>query len=124
MQLWCWIDDNWSSLRIFTYYMPIWVCILLSGVIYFAVGYQVFHQRNQLRNLTLSNPAKEVSSCDIRDSAEKVSADFSSYYRLIYRDPFVMLCVGFSSAGTTPLTTADIAPTRHFPANKAAMPRS
>lgn len=72
-KLWCWIDDNWSSLRIFTYYMPIWVCILLSGVIYFAVGYQVFHQRNQLRNLTLSNPGKEESSCEIRDSAEKVS---------------------------------------------------
>lgn len=37
------------------------------------MGYQVFHQRNQLRNLTLSNPGKETSTSDVRDSAEKVS---------------------------------------------------
>lgn len=77
-QLWCWIGDKWSALRIFTYYLPIWVCILLSTIIYFAVGYQVFHQRNQLRNLTLSNPAKETSSSDDRESGEKVSVSISS----------------------------------------------
>ncbi|KAH8905256.1 family A G protein-coupled receptor-like protein [Coniochaeta sp. PMI_546] len=71
--LWCWISDSWSSLRIFTYYLPIWICILLSTVIYVAVGYQVFHQRNQLRNLTLSNPAKDTSSSDVRESGERVS---------------------------------------------------
>ena len=59
-QLWCWISDEWNSLRIFTYYLPIWLCILLSALIYFAVGYQVFHQRNQLRNLTLSTQGKDV----------------------------------------------------------------
>ncbi|KAB5551035.1 hypothetical protein GE09DRAFT_1222845 [Coniochaeta sp. 2T2.1] len=69
--LWCWIADSWNSLRIFTYYLPIWVCILLSTIIYFAVGYQVFHQRNQLRNLTLSNPAKDASCSDVRDSGER-----------------------------------------------------
>ncbi|KAH8890440.1 hypothetical protein GQ53DRAFT_591127, partial [Thozetella sp. PMI_491] len=69
--LWCWIADPYNSLRIFTYYLPIWTCILLSAVIYVAVGYQVFHQRNQLRNLTFSNPAKDVSGSDIRDSGEK-----------------------------------------------------
>ncbi|OAA53922.1 g-protein coupled receptor [Niveomyces insectorum RCEF 264] len=62
--LWCWIGDNWNALRIFTYYMPIWVCIFLSAVIYVAVGYHVFHLRNQLRNLSLSNPAKDISSSE------------------------------------------------------------
>ncbi|EFW99819.1 g-protein coupled receptor [Grosmannia clavigera kw1407] len=62
--LWCWIGDEWNSLRIFTYYIPIWVCIFFSAVIYVAVGYYVFHQRNQLRNLSLSNPAKEASSSE------------------------------------------------------------
>ncbi|KAB5580271.1 G-protein coupled receptor [Coniochaeta sp. 2T2.1] len=71
--LWCWIADSWNSLRIFTYYLPIWVCILVSTIIYFAVGYQVFHQRNQLRNLSLSNPAKDTSCSDVRDSGERVS---------------------------------------------------
>ncbi|KAI8309432.1 Cyclic AMP receptor-like protein A [Colletotrichum sp. SAR11_240] len=72
--LWCWINNKWSVLRIYTYYIPIWCCIFGSCVIYFAVGYHVFHQRNQLRNLTFSNPArdnKDLSCSDERDSAEK-----------------------------------------------------
>lgn len=72
LKLWCWIGDSWNSLRIFTYYIPIWVCIMLSTFIYFAVGYQVFHQRNQLRNLTLSNVAKDTSTSDVRESGERV----------------------------------------------------
>ncbi|KAK8027266.1 g-protein coupled receptor [Apiospora marii] len=67
--LWCWIDKDWSNLRIYTYYLPIWVCILLSTCIYIAVGYYVFKQRNQLRNLSLSNPAGDVPAP--RDSGEK-----------------------------------------------------
>lgn len=70
--LWCWIGDSWNALRIYSYYIPIWVCIFLSAVIYVAVGYHVFHQRNQLRNLTLSNQAKDLSSSEVRDSADKV----------------------------------------------------
>ncbi|KAI3392028.1 hypothetical protein diail_6324 [Diaporthe ilicicola] len=77
--LWCWISSDWNALRIYSYYLPIWVCTVLSAVIYFAVGYHVFHQRNQLRNLSLSNQAKDVEmdvevTCDcsdVRDSAEK-----------------------------------------------------
>ncbi|KAI0146691.1 G-protein coupled receptor [Pestalotiopsis sp. NC0098] len=67
--IWCWIDQRWSGLRIWTYYLPIWVCILLSSVIYIAVGWYVFKQRNQLRNLSLSDPSRERSGN--RDSAEK-----------------------------------------------------
>ncbi|CAK7267908.1 hypothetical protein SEPCBS57363_002827 [Sporothrix epigloea] len=36
-----------------------------------AVGYHVFHQRNQLRNLTLSNQAKDLSSFEVKDSPDK-----------------------------------------------------
>ncbi|KAI0911829.1 hypothetical protein F4823DRAFT_560584 [Ustulina deusta] len=67
--IWCWIDRGWSDLRIYTYYLPIWVCIILSAFIYIAVGYYVFQQRNQLRNLSLSNPTR--NSPDARDSGEK-----------------------------------------------------
>lgn len=56
-QLWCWINNDWNQLRIYTYYIPIWICILLSFIIYVAVGYHVFHQRNQLRNMTFSQNA-------------------------------------------------------------------
>lgn len=74
LQLWCWIASQWNALRIYSYYLPIWICSVLSAVIYFAVGYHVFHQRNQLRNLSLSNQGIEVTgeTSDVRDSAEKV----------------------------------------------------
>ncbi|TRX97693.1 hypothetical protein FHL15_001448 [Xylaria flabelliformis] len=67
--IWCWIDRDWSDLRIYTYYLPIWVCIVLSSFIYVAVGYYVFKQRNQLRNLSLSNPTHDPP--ETRDSGEK-----------------------------------------------------
>lgn len=96
VQLWCWIDWEWNSLRIYSYYAPIWVCIFLSACIYIAVGYHVFHQRNQLRNLTPSNLAKEISCSDVRDSAEKVNsapAPDSGYLLLLLapRDVFLKL---------------------------------
>ncbi|KAF9870585.1 g-protein coupled receptor [Colletotrichum karsti] len=82
--LWCWINAKWGALRIYTYYIPIWCCIFGSCVIYFAVGYHVFHQRNQLRNLTFSNPGKDgkdVSCSDEqRDSAEKNLTGRAEYY--------------------------------------------
>jgi hypothetical protein len=67
-QLWCWIEPRWNALRIYTYYLPIWVCILFSVIIYAAVGTHVFRQRNQLRNLTFSNVGRE----HMRDSDERV----------------------------------------------------
>ncbi|ROT37164.1 hypothetical protein SODALDRAFT_334239 [Sodiomyces alkalinus F11] len=82
--LWCWIKQDWSALRIYTYYLPIWICIFLSGVIYFSVGYHVFHHRNQLRNLTFSlygRDGKHMQRKDVdvsfsdetRDCGEKCS---------------------------------------------------
>lgn len=62
-------------MRIYTYYLPIWVCIFFSVIIYIAVGCHVFHQRNQLRNLTFSNQgkdSKEAWTSQNRDSGEKV----------------------------------------------------
>jgi hypothetical protein len=73
-------------LRIYTYYIPIWICILLSFIIYVAVGYHVFHQRNQLRNMTFSQTAsgqdgKPVSRSENNDLdlAEKVRYDTSLF---------------------------------------------
>ncbi|KAF4980100.1 hypothetical protein FZEAL_3821 [Fusarium zealandicum] len=50
--LWCWVGTDWSLVRLYSYYIPIWVCIFSSILIYIAVGYHVFHHRNQLRNMT------------------------------------------------------------------------
>ncbi|KAK0620708.1 hypothetical protein B0T14DRAFT_431285 [Immersiella caudata] len=35
---WCWISDDWSSLRIYTCYMIVWTCLLTSLVIYATIG--------------------------------------------------------------------------------------
>ncbi|KAK4184163.1 putative G-protein coupled receptor [Podospora australis] len=108
--LWCWIADSYNQLRIFIYYLPIWLCIALSAVIYVAVGYHVFHQRNQLRNLTLSNQAKDhniSSGTDLRGSAEKPQ-QITSYGTVTTEVQVTAEC---SDSQTPPLTpTASIAP--------------
>ena len=76
--MWCWIDSNWSLVRIYSYYIPVWICIFLSIAIYLAVGYHVFHHRNQLRNIGLNNADKEPveatgTNSESGDSAEEVS---------------------------------------------------
>ncbi|EFQ36821.1 uncharacterized protein GLRG_11968 [Colletotrichum graminicola M1.001] len=53
--LWCWITPEWGHLRIFAFYVPTWCCIFGSAAIYLAIGYHVFHRRNQLAKLNSSN---------------------------------------------------------------------
>ncbi|UNI16914.1 hypothetical protein JDV02_003302 [Purpureocillium takamizusanense] len=72
--LWCWIGPNWSLLRLYAYYIPIWMCILLSAVAYSAVGYRVFHYRNRLISLGIEGheqPRKPSRSGSEGDSAEE-----------------------------------------------------
>ncbi|OAA71166.1 GPCR, family 2, secretin-like protein [Cordyceps fumosorosea ARSEF 2679] len=76
-QLWCWIGPNWSLVRLYAYYIPIWICIFLSIVIYIAVGYHVFQQRNRLRSAGLQSLDKSgclqsVQTTDVEDSAEEM----------------------------------------------------
>ncbi|KUI58050.1 Cyclic AMP receptor-like protein A [Cytospora mali] len=104
--LWCWISSDWNVLRIYSYYLPIWICTVLSAIIYFAIGYHVFHQRNQLRNLSLSNQAKDdddviCESSDVRYSAEKnlTAHPGPGYYGTVTTEVQV--------------TTASILPTHH-----------
>ncbi|CAM1511649.1 Fc.00g091620.m01.CDS01 [Cosmosporella sp. VM-42] len=52
--IWCWVDRDWDEIRIYTYYLLIWICIVGSLIFYFAVGYHVFHTRNQLRSFSTS----------------------------------------------------------------------
>jgi hypothetical protein len=51
-QLWCWITNDWNPVRIYTYYMLIWICILSSMVIYFSIGVYVFRVRNRLHQFS------------------------------------------------------------------------
>ncbi|CEI68946.1 hypothetical protein FVEN_g11921 [Fusarium venenatum] len=52
--IWCWVNRDWENIRIYTYYMLIWVCIAGSLLFYFMVGYHVFRSRNRLKSLSAS----------------------------------------------------------------------
>ena len=50
LQIWCWVDKEWNPVRVYSYYMFIWFCILGSFVIYGHVGGIVFRSRNRVNN--------------------------------------------------------------------------
>ncbi|KAH6608554.1 hypothetical protein Trco_001900 [Trichoderma cornu-damae] len=52
--IWCWVDREWDYIRIYTYYMLIWICIVGSILCYFLVGWHVFRMRNRLRSFSTS----------------------------------------------------------------------
>ncbi|VUC31758.1 unnamed protein product [Clonostachys rosea] len=63
--IWCWVDRAWDDIRIYTYYMLIWICILGSLILYFLVGYQVFQARNRLRDLSTSRSREPTAVEDV-----------------------------------------------------------
>ncbi|XWX00869.1 hypothetical protein V2A60_008892 [Cordyceps javanica] len=78
--LWCWIGPNWSLVRLYAYYIPIWICIFLSIVIYIAVGHHVFQNRNRLRGAALQSLDKSgrlpsLQTTDVEDSVEEMFPD-------------------------------------------------
>ncbi|OTB07674.1 hypothetical protein M426DRAFT_8666 [Hypoxylon sp. CI-4A] len=110
--IWCWIDKDWSNLRIYTYYLPIWVCIILSSFIYVAVGYYVFKQRNQLRNLSLSNPTHDVPTA--RDSGEKTLFPNAAVMGSINREVVQVTTVNSTTAHPASGSSSGAAPQNWF----------
>jgi hypothetical protein len=53
--LWCWIDNEWAPLRIYSYYAPVWAAIFFSFIIYIRVGIEIWEKRRQLRTLDQSS---------------------------------------------------------------------
>ncbi|KAI6785232.1 Cyclic AMP receptor-like protein A-like protein [Emericellopsis cladophorae] len=50
--IWCWVDREWDDIRIYTYYMLIWICIVGSIGLYTAVGYLVWRTRNKVHSFS------------------------------------------------------------------------
>ncbi|KAI1065395.1 hypothetical protein LB507_001104 [Fusarium sp. FIESC RH6] len=77
--LWCWIGSDWSLVRLYAYYIPIWIFSFLSIMIYVAVGYRVFHARNVLKHMVVDGMKVErsdsipYSSSEHRGSSEAVA---------------------------------------------------
>ncbi|KAF4952158.1 hypothetical protein FGADI_6954 [Fusarium gaditjirri] len=68
--IWCWVNQDWEGIRIYTYYMLVWVCIAGSIIFYFMVGYHVFHTRNQLKSLTASK-SREPAPVEPQPQAQR-----------------------------------------------------
>ncbi|KAH7150139.1 hypothetical protein B0J13DRAFT_583473 [Dactylonectria estremocensis] len=61
--IWCWVDSDWENIRIYSYYMLIWICIIGSLLFYFMVGYHVFRSRNRLMSFSASK-SRETDNCE------------------------------------------------------------
>ncbi|KAF5618862.1 uncharacterized protein FTJAE_12129 [Fusarium tjaetaba] len=48
---WCWIRESWVSIRLFTSYLFVWICIATSIVLNTAVGFRLFRARNKARGI-------------------------------------------------------------------------
>ncbi|KAK4197950.1 hypothetical protein QBC40DRAFT_332193 [Triangularia verruculosa] len=46
--IWCWIDSSHQMLRIYAQYLPVWICILGTLLIYLGLGIHVFRSRNDV----------------------------------------------------------------------------
>ncbi|EHK18198.1 putative G-protein coupled receptor protein [Trichoderma virens Gv29-8] len=62
--IWCWVDREWDFIRIYTYYMLIWICIVGSILCYFLVGWHVFRMRNRLRSFSTSKNREKEKDMD------------------------------------------------------------
>ncbi|KAH6704118.1 putative cAMP receptor-like protein [Leptodontidium sp. MPI-SDFR-AT-0119] len=49
--LWCRISTDWATLRVTTFYAPIWTAMLTTIVIYILVGNMIFKKRREIRSL-------------------------------------------------------------------------
>ncbi|KAF4986262.1 hypothetical protein FGRMN_10919 [Fusarium graminum] len=69
--IWCWVNRDWENIRIYTYYMLIWVCIAGSILFYFMVGWHVFRTRNRLKSLSASK-ARETAPEPLQTHSRQV----------------------------------------------------
>ncbi|KAM7212910.1 hypothetical protein V8F06_011716 [Rhypophila decipiens] len=85
--LWCWVSNDWNNLRIYTYYMLIWICILTSLLIYLGIGIYVFRARNRLKQLsgngnmrgTFEHPALSQENEEQKDNNRSSGASTSEW---------------------------------------------
>ncbi|KAK1759005.1 G coupled receptor like-protein [Echria macrotheca] len=62
---WCWISNEWNSLRIYTSFMFVWVCITTSLVIYVGVGIHLFRVKHKFQRIS-SSGSRERGTPEIR----------------------------------------------------------
>lgn len=50
-QLWCWYSNNYMLSRLYAYYIPIWIVVGFSGLLYTTIGIKIHRHKALLRSL-------------------------------------------------------------------------
>ncbi|KAK2484426.1 hypothetical protein H9L39_02406 [Fusarium oxysporum f. sp. albedinis] len=58
---WCWIRESWVSIRLFTSYIFVWICIATSIILNTVVGFRLFRARNEARGILNSRIESTVA---------------------------------------------------------------
>ncbi|ESZ92440.1 hypothetical protein SBOR_7157 [Sclerotinia borealis F-4128] len=45
---WCWVDSKWSGWRIWSFYLPVWITIAFTIMIYTIAGKKIYDKRQEL----------------------------------------------------------------------------
>ncbi|KAF7876337.1 hypothetical protein EAF04_001430 [Stromatinia cepivora] len=45
---WCWIDSKWTWWRLWSFYVPVWITILITIMIYAVAGKKIYDKRQEL----------------------------------------------------------------------------
>ncbi|KAK4187343.1 hypothetical protein QBC35DRAFT_384978 [Podospora australis] len=82
--LWCAIAPNWVLLRIVAYYVPIWTMILITMILYIAVGVEIVRRRRAFASIT-----SDAIPLDDTINSNRYSASFQAadHTRIIPRSP-------------------------------------
>ncbi|KFA77881.1 hypothetical protein S40288_02530 [Stachybotrys chartarum IBT 40288] len=99
-ELWCWVDREWDFIRIYTYYMLIWMCILGSIICYVLVGFCVFRSRNRLRSLSTTRSRDDREPKTSTSHSESTNGRREGFYGTVITE----VQVTHSNAFTAPFT--------------------
>ncbi|KAH7149190.1 G-protein coupled receptor [Dactylonectria estremocensis] len=60
--LWCWISKEWEVWRVLTFYVPIWIIVLVTLGIYIRTGIDIYRTGTELRGLSRTDLETQFDS--------------------------------------------------------------
>lgn len=76
LQIWCWIDNEYADVRIYSYYGPVWIYLMVTFTIYIRVGIEIFRTRTALR--AFGSGGHTHTSLISRSSSQLISSNRNS----------------------------------------------
>ncbi|KAH6895752.1 hypothetical protein B0T10DRAFT_557933 [Thelonectria olida] len=120
--IWCWVDTEWENVRIYSYYMLIWICIVGSLIFYFMVGYHVFHSRNRLKSISASK-SREAGTNEQKPRVDFLVPQDCFYGRIVTEVQVVQSTASSSALPTEPKTAykQPLSPNTSFEMSSSSM---